>query len=137
MDHRSRVLFLVLIAVQAAHSAEEYVFRLYDVLASARAIGDWVGFGNRPAGFIIFNAALLLFGLWCWLARVRPGRTGAHGLAWFWALLETANGVGHVAFALEAGGYFPGLATALVLLPAALALMWCLVRSNAGAGSRD
>lgn len=133
MDPRSRALFLLLIAAQAAHSVEEYAFRLYDVLAPARAISETVGFGDRPVGFAVFNAALVLFGLWCWVARVRPGRRGARSLAWFWALLEAANGVGHVMFAIEVGGYFPGLATTGVLLPASGALLWRLFRRQSGA----
>ena len=128
MDPRSRSLFLLLIVAQAAHSLEEFAFRLYDVLAPARAIGEAFGFGDRPAGFAVFNGLLLLFALWCWLARVRPGRSGARGLAWFWALLEAGNSVGHLAFAIEAGGYFPGLATSFVLLPLSGALISTLLR---------
>ncbi len=110
-----RNLFLALILAQAAHSVEEYAFRLYDVLASARYVSGLFGV-DRQAGFVVANAALVLFGLWCWYARVRPGRRGARGLAWFWALLEIANGLGHLALAAFAGGYFPGLATAPFLL---------------------
>jgi hypothetical protein len=137
MDQRSRALFLLLIVAQAAHSVEEFAFRLYDVLAPARAISEAFGFGDRPTGFVVFNAALLLFALWCWVAQVGPGRPGARGFAWFWALLEAANGVGHVAFAIEEWGYFPGLATTFVLLPVSGVLLWRLVRTSASAASRD
>jgi hypothetical protein len=34
MDRQSRAAFLALIVAQAAHSVEEYVFRLYDRVAS-------------------------------------------------------------------------------------------------------
>jgi hypothetical protein len=136
MDQRSRTWFLLLIVVQAAHSLEEFVFRLYDVLAPARAISEAVGLGDRPTGFAVFNAALLLFALWCWVAQVHPGGRGARGIAWFWALLEVANALGHIALAIEAGGYFPGLATASVLLPAGGVLLWRLVRTSGNAGSR-
>ena len=108
MDARSRHIFLALIAAQAAHSVEEYLFRLYDLLAPTRAISDLAGFGDRAAGFIIANSALVLFGLWCWLARVRPDRPSARGLAWFWALLEIANGLGHAALGAGRGRLFPG-----------------------------
>lgn len=110
---RGDSIFLGLIALQAAHSVEEYVFRLYDVLAPARYVSSLFGF-DRPIGFVVVNTALVLFGLWCWQARVRRGR--GRGLAWFWALLEIANGGAHVALAVAAGGYFPGLATAPLLL---------------------
>jgi hypothetical protein len=108
-----RSIFLALILAQAAHSVEEYVFRLYDVLAPARYVSGLFGV-DRQIGFVISNSALVLFGLWCWAARVRRGR--GRGLAWFWALLEIANGCAHVALAAMAGGYFPGLATAPFLV---------------------
>ena len=108
-------LFLALILAQTAHSVEEYAFRLYDVLAPARYVSGLFGL-DRPVGFAIVNAALVLFGLWCWQARIRPGHGSARGFAWFWALLEIANGCGHVVLAGLAGGYFPGLATAPLLL---------------------
>jgi hypothetical protein len=120
-------LFLALILAQAAHSVEEYVFRLYDVLAPARYVSSLFGI-DRQFGFVLANSALVLFGLWCWAARVRPGRGAALGLAWFWALLETANGCAHVALAVMAGGYFPGLATAPLLIGLGLGLALSLGR---------
>jgi Protein of unknown function with HXXEE motif len=108
-----RGLFLALILAQAAHSVEEYVYRLYDVLAPARYVSGLFGV-DREIGFVVVNSALVLFGLWCWAARVSRGR--GRGLAWFWALLEIANGCAHVALAAMAGGYFPGLATAPLLI---------------------
>ena len=117
-----RNIFLALILAQAAHSVEEYAFRLYDVLAPARYVSGLLAI-DRQAGFAVVNAALVLFGLWCWHARVRPGR--GRGLASFWALLETANGFAHIALAAIAGGYFPGLATAPLLIGLGL---WLLLR---------
>jgi hypothetical protein len=110
-----RNLFLALILAQAAHSVEEYAFRLYDVLAPARYVSSLFGV-DRQIGFAVVNSALVLFGLWCWWTRVRQGRGAARGLAWFWALLEMANACAHFALAAMAGGYFPGLATAPLLL---------------------
>ncbi|HEX8238881.1 MAG TPA: HXXEE domain-containing protein [Allosphingosinicella sp.] len=111
--------FLALILAQAAHSVEEYAFRLYDVLAPARYVSSLFGIDPR-IGFVIVNSALVSFGLWCWAARVRMGR--GRGLAWFWALLEIANGCAHIALAAMAGGYFPGLATAPLLIGLGLGL---------------
>lgn len=107
-----RSIFLALVLAQAAHSVEEYVFRLYDVLAPARYVSSLIGI-DRQIGFIVANAALVLFGLWCWNRTRRTGRTA---LAWFWALIEIANGLAHVGLAVAAGGYFPGLATAPFLI---------------------
>ena len=113
--NRLSLPFLLLILAQAAHSVEETMFRLYDLVAPARYIGSLTGL-PQPWSFALPNALLVLFGLWCWFAKVRPGRGGARALAWFWALLEIANALGHTAFALGTGGYFPGIATAPLLL---------------------
>ena len=76
-------------------------------------------------GFLVANAALVTFGLWCWAVPVRFNWRIGRGLAWFWALLEFGNGVGHSVLALSRGSYFPGLATAplLLLLSAWLAVL--------------
>jgi hypothetical protein len=124
-------LFLLLILAQAAHSIEEYVFGLYDLFAPARFVSGLVGI-DRAVGFVVVNSLLVLFGLWCWVARVRPQRKGARGLAWFWAVLELGNGFAHLGLAVAAGGYFPGLATAPLLLVVAAWLAKRLVR-DAGA----
>jgi hypothetical protein len=112
---RARNLFLLLIAAQAIHSVEEYHFRLFDRLLPARIVADAVGM-DRPLGFAIVNVLLVGFGFWCWIARIGPNRPSARAFAWFWALLECANGLAHVALAVAARGYFPGLATAPLLL---------------------
>lgn len=125
MDRRTAGAFLLLIAAQMAHSVEEYRFRLYDLFAPARAISDAFGL-DRAAGFAVANGALIGFGLWCYLARVRPGRRGARPLAWSWAVLELLNGLGHCTLAVAAGGYFPGVATAPLLLAAGTWLAWTL-----------
>ena len=85
---------------------------------------------DRPLGFIIANCALVGFGLWCWFARVGPGRPSARTFAWFWALLECANALAHFALAIAAGGYFPGLATAPLLLGIGALLIARLVRRD-------
>ena len=115
MDARSRAAFFALILAQAAHSIEEYAFRLYDVLAPAQFISSLFS-SDLPRGFAIANVLLVGFGVWCHLARVHRGHPSARRLAWFWALLEVGNGVGHSAFALANRGYFPGVATSPLLL---------------------
>ncbi|HEV7659771.1 MAG TPA: HXXEE domain-containing protein [Allosphingosinicella sp.] len=125
MDSRTRLAFLLLIAAQAVHSIEEYCLHLYDVLAPARAVSEALGL-DRQLGFAISNIALIVFGLWCYFARIRPGHRSARIYAWFWAVLEIANALAHGALAIAAGGYFPGLATAPLLLAAGLYLAWRL-----------
>lgn len=115
MSARSRGAFLALILAQAAHSTEECVFRLFDVFAPARFVGSLVS-TDVAVGFLLANVGLVLFGLWCYLARVRPGHPSGPAFAWFWTVLEFANGIGHTALALSRAGYFPGVATAPLLL---------------------
>ena len=112
---RSRWAFLALILAQAAHSIEEYVFRLFDVFAPARFVSSLVS-SDLAVGFALVNAGLVLFGLWCYAARMRPDQPSARAFAGFWTVLEFANGIGHCALALSRGGYFPGVATAPMLL---------------------
>jgi hypothetical protein len=125
MDSRARLAFALLLAAQAVHSIEEYCLRLYDVLAPARAVSEALVV-DRQLGFAIANAALIGFGLWCYFARIRRDHRSARIYAWFWALLEIANALVHGALAMAAGGYFPGLATAPLLLAAGLHLVWRL-----------
>lgn len=115
MELRRQRLFLALIMIQAAHSVEEYVFRLYDVLAPARIISGLVS-SNLAVGFASVNAALILFGFWCYFAHVRKGRRSGTGWAWFWTILEASNGTGHLLLVAGRGEYFPGAATAPLLL---------------------
>ena len=108
-------LFLALILTQAAHSIEEYVFRLYDVFAPTRYIISLVS-SDLATGFAVANTAIVLFGVWCYLARVRPEHPSASGWMGFWILLEAGNGLGHIVITLARGAYFPGVVTAPVLL---------------------
>jgi hypothetical protein len=132
MAPRSRWTFLALILAQAAHSTEEYVFRLYDHLPPARAVSEALGF-DRAAGFAVVNTLLGGLGLLCWFVWVRPARRPAWAVAFAWALLETLNGLGHFALAYAAGGYFPGLYTAPLLLLLGLWLLAQLVRRTSRA----
>lgn len=127
MDTRSRSLFLALILTQAAHSVEEYAFRLYEVFAPARFVSGLVS-DDHATGFVIVNTAFVVFGFWCYAARVRWGHPSARGWAWFWIVLEFANGVGHPAVAFSRGGYFPGVVTGLPLLVLSIFLGTRLLR---------
>jgi len=120
---------LFLIIAQGAHSIEEYNTGLYEVFAPARFVSSL--FSNDLAlGFAIINTALVTFGLWCWAVPVRSEWHSARGLAWFWALLEFANGTVHSALALSRGAYFPGSATAPLLLVLSVTLAVLLTRQG-------
>jgi len=106
---------LFLILAQAAHSVEEYVTKLYEVFAPARFVSSLIN-NDLALGFLIGNAVLVAFGLWCWAVPVRSDWRAARGLTWFWTILELGNGLSHSFFALSRGGYFPGVITAPLLL---------------------
>jgi hypothetical protein len=127
MDRRSRLAFGLLVLAQAAHSVEEYVTRLWEFFAPARFVSGLVS-DDLALGFVVVNASLVGFGLWCWAVPVRSGWRAARGLAWFWALLELGNCIGHAILALSSGGYFPGAATAPLLLVLSVWLAALLVR---------
>jgi hypothetical protein len=127
----TRQLFFWLIVAQAAHSVEEYLFRLYDVLAPARWVSGLLS-DNLALGFALANVLIVVLGLWCYVARIRASHpSGLRAWGWVWAALEAANGAGHLAFAANARGYFPGAATAPALLALSLALSVSLVRTAA------
>ena len=115
MARKGQLVFLFLILAQAAHSIEEYLTRMYDVFAPARFVSSLIS-NDLAFGFLIFNAALVTFGLWCWAVPVRSGWHAARGFAWFWTILELGNGFGHSAIALAWASYFPGVVTAPLLL---------------------
>jgi hypothetical protein len=127
MDSRGRVAFALVILAQAAHSVEEYLYRLFDVFAPARLVSSLFS-RDLAVGFAVANVCLVLFGAWCYWARVRPNHRSARAYAWFWACLELGNGLSHIFFATLRAGYFPGVATAPLLLASAGYLVSRLVR---------
>src|SRR5688500_15975469 len=87
MDVKVRRAFLILLLAQAAHSVDEYVFRLYDGFLPARFLSGLVS-SDLQIGFAVLNGAFLVFGMWCYLARVRPGHPSAPTWAWPWVALH-------------------------------------------------
>jgi hypothetical protein len=127
MPGRGKPLFALLILAQSAHSVEEYVFRLYDVFAPARFISGLVS-SDLALGFAVVNTAFVAFGVWCYFARVRTGHPSSAALAWFWTVLEGANGTAHLLLAASERGYFPGAWTAPLLLGLSVSLGAVLAR---------
>jgi len=126
---RSRLAFLALVICQALHSLEEYSTRLYDRLAPARFISGLVSDDLR-VGFATLNLGVVALGVWSLvLFRGSAGRA-AWIVAWIWVVVELANGAGHFALAVDAGGYFPGVLTAPLLIAAASALAVFLRRDS-------
>jgi hypothetical protein len=114
MAPRTRTAFLGLMLLQAAHSLEEYILGLYDVFAPARFASSLVS-DDLALGFALLNVAIVAFGFWCYLSRVRPGRASARTWVWLWILVSLGNGVIHSTMAVARGAYFPGVATAPLL----------------------
>ncbi len=111
MNQKCKSAFLGLVLLQALHSVEEYAFKFYEVFPPAQLLDDIFPGIARP-GFILFNAALVLFGLWCFFRRVAPGAATARRWAWVWVAIELYNGIAHPVWAGLVQGYNPGLATA-------------------------
>jgi hypothetical protein len=109
--------------MQVIHSAEEFATGLYRVFPPARFVSGVLGTDLR-LGFVLFNAALIALGFWCYRRRIFPEHPAARAWAWGWALLEIGNGAGHLLLAANAGTYYPGALSAplLLLLGALLAL---------------
>jgi hypothetical protein len=118
---RFRTAFGALILAQCAHSAEEYMGRLWESFPPARFVSGLVS-EDLKWGFLLANVALLAFGLWCWLWPVRRRLPAAVPLAWAWVTLEVMNGIGHSLWTLRQGGYTPGVGTVPVLLVSAIYL---------------
>jgi hypothetical protein len=104
---------------------EEYKGRLYESFLPARFVSGLIS-RDLERGFVIFNVALVAFGLWCFLWPVRQHWAAAFGFVWVWILIELLNGIGHPTWSLMSGGYTPGVATAPVLLALALSLAYQL-----------
>jgi hypothetical protein len=121
--------FLAIVLMQAVHFIEEYRGRLWEVLPPARAVSGLVS-SNLEQGFVIFNASLLAFGMWCFVWPVRGQWRSAPILVWIWIAIELVNGIGHPAWSVMQRGYTPGVATAPVLLVLAMMLIYQL-RSSA------
>ena len=115
MNRRSRIAFLVVIAAQAAHSVEEYAFRLYDVFPPARFVSGLFS-ADLARGFAIGNVLLVLSGVACCVVAFRD-RPVARTRVVLGAPRDS-NRISRTFFALLARSYFPGVATAPLLIGA-------------------
>jgi hypothetical protein len=126
MSRLSKLLFLVLLIAQAAHSIEEYMTRLFEVFAPARFISGLVS-EDLAVGFAIVNTVFIVIGAWCYVGPVRAGGGAGWFVAAVWVAIELANGIAHLAIAALSGGYFSGAFTAVVLVGTAASLALSLV----------
>jgi hypothetical protein len=112
---RINVSFGLLVAAQSAHSVEEYLGKLWQSFPPAAFLTGLVS-PDREFGFIVINAAIVTFGVWCLFWPVRRNWASAPAIMWFWILVETINGIGHPAWSVLQGRYTPGVITAPALL---------------------
>ncbi len=114
--------FLILVLIQASHSIEEYIGKLWENLPPATVLCGLVS-DNLHTGFLIINIGLFVFGLWAWFFPIRRGYFYANAIIWFWIIIELINGVGHPIWAFMQKGYEPGVLTAPFLLVIAIKLL--------------
>ncbi len=125
--NRLVIAALLAMAVQAAHSFEEYLTGFWTAFPRALGLSPW----SRTT-FATFNVAWLVI----WLVSLREAKRGrrfAEWPLWFLALALAVNGVAHPVLALRARGYFPGLWTSPPALLAGLLLLRELMEVSRGA----
>jgi hypothetical protein len=122
--------FWLLGLAQAAHSMEEMRARLYDFM--------WIAterLGLPPMGMSATTFALVNMGIIAFLLGIAPfvaaRRDWAIAAAWIVAIIEVANGVGHLTAVLVFRGYAPGAITAPLLIAAGVVLIRALARARA------
>lgn len=114
-------IFGSLVAVQALHSIEECVGRLWESYPPARFVAGLVS-SNHAQSFVAMNVVLVAIGAWCYFWPVRRRWAIAPVLLWIWVVGECVNGMAHLIWSFWSGGYTPGVATAPLLLILALYL---------------
>ncbi len=130
---RLGILYLSLGLAQSAHSVEEMLTHLYDffwVISGAlhRTFAWYPQFRWPPDLFGAVNMVLIavLLGSWPFVERRSSWALSLAGAA---GVIETLNGINHVAAATVFRGYVPGVITAaivLVLGPLVLRELWRL-----------
>src|SRR6266542_4039200 len=112
--------FWLLGLAQAAHSMEEMRARLYEFM--------WIAterLGLPPMGMSATTFALVNMGFIAFLLGIAPfvaaRRDWAIAVAWIVAIVEIANGIGHLSALLIFRGYAPGAFTAPLLIAAGVA----------------
>lgn len=128
---RLKTTFLLLIVLQALHSTEEFIFKLYEAFPPMRLLYASVP-RLAPVGFIIFNSLLITAGLLCFYWWVRPGGRAAYTVVWIWTVVEILNAMAHGIWAIIARGYVPGLVTGLGFVPVTAYLVYLLRHSGPG-----
>ncbi len=117
--------FWLLAVAQAAHSIEEMRAGLYDFMWEATERLGLPRMGMSAPTFAVANMAIIaiLLGAAPFVSARRPWSVAA---AWLAAVVEIANGTGHLAGTVIFRRYVPGAATAPLLILAGAALIAAL-----------
>ncbi len=127
--------FWLLGLAQAAHSMEEMSTRLYDFMWIATERLGLPSMGMPATTFALVNMGIIAFLLGL-APFVAARRDWAITVAWIAAIVEIANGLGHLTGVLIFGGYVPGAWTAPLLIAAGLALLRALARDSQSTNAR-
>lgn len=122
---KSANIFLVLVCLQACHSIEEYIGKLWKNFPPAAALTGFIS-DDLHFGFLIINIGIFIFGILCWIFLVRTHHRYAKFVIWFWIVIELINGIGHPVWSFVQNGYTPGVITAPFLFVTAIYLIWSL-----------
>jgi hypothetical protein len=121
--------FWLLGLAQAAHSMEEMRARLYDFMWIATERLGLPRMGMSATTFALVNMGIIAFLLGA-APFVAARRGWAIAVAWIAAIVEIANGIGHLTAVLVFRGYAPGAITAPLLIAAGVALISALRREK-------
>ncbi|MFL5541928.1 MAG: hypothetical protein ACJ8J0_23270 [Longimicrobiaceae bacterium] len=118
-------VYLAAVVVQCAHLAEEYATGFHRAFPPVLGAEPWSG-----GRFLAFNLAWLAVFAAGGVALAR-GKRSAYLVALFLALGGgIGNGLGHLALAARAGGYFPGAYTGVLALVVGSLLAYRLLRDE-------
>jgi hypothetical protein len=102
-------LFLIGVAFQCLHFAEEFITHFYERFPRLLGFQVW-----SAEFFVAFNLSWICVWILSALGVKRNYRL-AFFPVWFFAIGMTGNGIVHPLLALAVGGYFPGLITSPVV----------------------
>lgn len=116
---------ILTIAIQAAHATEEFVTGFHVRFPATLGVAAW-----SPEFFVWFNVVCLALWIGCLWPLAARWRVAFLPL-WFLGLAGTVNGLAHPLLAVNAGGYFPGLATSPLVGLTGVALLRRLASATA------
>ena len=117
-------LYVLGIAVQCLHFCEEYLTGFQQKFPA------FYGYEWSDRSFVVFNLIWLSLFAFAAFGVMLKSRL-AYLIAFFFALVgEIGNGIGHLAVSIAQRRYFPGLATAPVVLVVGLAFLSKLMKTT-------